>query len=346
MIPVIICGGVGTKMWPESRQKTPKHFLPLINGKTLFDCNYEALRKKYKPEEIFISTTESQRPMVRAVVPEIPEQNYIPEPEFRNQGPATSLIAAYLYKLGFKDETFMLVQVDDIREPVEEFLRMMDTCDKLARSSGKYITGGFKPDFAVMGVDYLIKGKRVTKDDDVAVYEVDKFVWRGTKEQVEGYLKNGDALLHTNHTCMTPANFMEMLKKYRMDWYTPMMNYINGADLKTEYASMPKGPVEEVTQLVFNDGGALVVELGFGWIDFGTWESLSKYEGEQTEGMNILIDSKNNFIMSKKTVAMVGVDDLVVVETDDALLICKKDQSGRVGEVVKKLQEQGRGDLL
>lgn len=337
MKPVIICGGVGTKLWPASRAASPKHFLPLINGRSLFKITYESLRKKFEPKDIFVSTNEAQASLVREQVPEIPEENYILEPEMKNHGPATGLVAAFLLKKGLGDEPFMLVQPDDLREPEEKFFEMMDACDDLARRDNKYITGGIKPDYAIMGIDYLIKGEKVETKNGVDVYKVAKFVWRGTKETAEEIIKDGNGLTHSNHTCMTPKNFLEMYKKYKMDWYTPLMNYVNGADLKIEYAKMSKGPVEEVTQLAHEAGETLVVELPFKWVDIGTWESLANYLGS---------DENGNFVQSKKYTAIVGLNDIVVVETDDALLICKKDQSGKVGEVVEKLKMEGKNELV
>ncbi len=352
---VIICGGYGSKMWPASRQSKPKHFLPLVNGKSLFELNWESLRKKFKPEEIFLQTQDAQAKIAKALVPEILSQNIFIEPEMKNQGVATGFSAAMFYRLN-PDEPFMLIQVDDIREPEEKLFEMMDICDKLARETGKYITGGFKPDFAVTGNDWLIKGDRITKTDEVGVYKVEKFLWRGEGEkaklQAEEYLKQGKALLHTNHTCMTPRNFLEMFKKYKLEWYQPLMNIALGGDIETEFAKLPPGPLEDVTQLVHAAGESLVVEIPFDWIDFGTWENLSKYFDKKKwtkyDTDVIDIDSKNNLVRAdkNKVVALIGVSDLVVVDTGDAILICREDQSGRVGEVVNVLKEKGKTDLL
>ncbi len=347
MIPVIISGGFGTKLWPISRKSLPKQFLPLIRGKSLFQTNYEALRLKFSPDEIYISTNVDQAKIAQGQVPEISAQNYILEPEMKNQGPATGLIAATLFKKGFPDEPFMLVQVDDLREPVEEFLRMIDICDRLARSETKYITGGFKPDFRIQGVDYLMKGRRITNEDEIGVFDVVKYIWRKSVEEIESLINDGSLLVHTNHTCMTPRNFLNMIKKYRDDWYMPLADIIEGADIMTEYSKMPSGPVEEVTELVHANGESQVVELPFRWVDIGTWESLSHYYRDnnlyQVSNPVIDLDGKNNFLNIEnkhKMIALVGVDNLAIVDTPDALLICSKDQSAKVGEVVKSLNTQ------
>ncbi len=313
----------------------------------MFQLNYESLRTKFKPEEIYVSTNADQIVLAQEQAPDIPVSNYIIEPEMRNQGPATGLIAATLYKKGFADEPFMVIQVDDLREPVEDFIKTMMVCDTLARRETKYITGGFKPKYSVMGVDYLVKGERVNPDDEVGVYKIDKFIWRGSKEQTEELIKTDSALVHANHTCMTPRNLLEMLKKYKPEWYGPLMNIVGGADVNAEYVKMPAGPLEDVTQQVYADGGAMVIELPFTWTDIGTYESLSKYlkeKGLYKTSENIVdLNGKDNFVRlddPNKVVALVGVDNLIVVDTGDALLICSKDQTGQVGEALKEVKER------
>jgi len=347
MIPVIICGGFGTKLWPVSREHKPKHFLPLISEKSLFQLNYEALRTYFKPEEIYVSTNEDQVELAKKQVKEIPAENFILEPEMRNQGPATGLIAAFLHKKGFADEPFMIVQVDDLREPVEKFIKMMLDCDTIARRENKYITGGLGTEYPVMGVDYLIKGEKVSDEGSVGIYKVDKFIWRSTKEQTEELIKKKGALIHTNHTCMTPQNMLNMLKKYKKEWHGPLMNYINGSELKSEYLKMPPGPIEDVTQLVHAAGESLVVELPFKWFDIGTFDTLHEYlklKGLYKVNENIVdLDGKDNFVKlddTNKIVALVGVDNLIVVDTGDVLLVCDKKQTGRVNEALKEVKRR------
>ncbi|MBU0569844.1 hypothetical protein KKB40_03615 [Patescibacteria group bacterium] len=347
MIPVIICGGFGTKLWPVSREHKPKHFLPLIGEKSLFQLNYEALNSHFKPEEIYVSTNEDQVNLAKKQIEEIPAENYILEPEMRNQGPATGLIAAFLYKKGFADEPFMLVQVDDLRDPTENFIKMMLDCEVIARREDKYITGGMKLDYPIMGVDYLIRGEKVSDEGSVGIYKIDEFVWRSSKEETEKLAKREGALVHTNHTCMTPRNLLKMLQKYKPEWHDPLMNYVNGADLKSEYLKMPPGPLEDVTQLVHAAGESLVVELPFKWFDIGTFETLHEYlklKGLYKIDENIVdLNGKDNFVKlddANKVVALVGVDNLIIVDTGDALLICDKKQTSLVKEALKEVKKR------
>jgi len=138
------------------------------------------------------------------------------------------------------------------------------------------------------------------------------------------------------------------LQKYKPEWYIPLTNIINGGDTKIEYGKMPAGPIEDVTQQVFTSGESLVVELPFKWVDFGTFESLHKYLKEKGlyKASNNIVDlsGKNNFVRlddANKIIALIGVDDLVIVDTGDVLLICREDQTGQVGEALKEVKNRG-----
>jgi len=351
MKPVIICGGIGSKMWPMSRSSMPKHFLPLIGDKSLFQLNYETLRKKFSPSEIFLQTNEVQAQIAKSQESEIPEENIFVEPEMRNQGPATGFAAAQLIKRGFGDEPFILVQADDLREPAEKFIDMIDEMGKLASSGDKYITGGFMPKSIIPGVDYLVKGNLITQENGVKLFEVADYIDRTEEDKIKQFLGTDKLLLHTNHTTMTPNNLLKMYQTYKPEWYQPLVEISKGGDVPTEYAKMPKGAIEEVTKQVYKNEGAVVAQLPFNWVDFGTWESVADYMEDKSmyipEGV-YEIDSKDNFVYKKekKYIALIGVKDLIVVDTGDALLITKKDQTGKVGQVVDVLKTQNRSDLL
>jgi mannose-1-phosphate guanylyltransferase len=341
MKPVIICGGVGSKMWPASRAKSPKHFLPIIKGKSLFELNYEVLRKKFRPEEIYVSTNAGQAEIAKKLVPEIPNENYLIEPEKRGTGPAIGFVAAKLFKLA-PDEPFMIVQSDVLRQPEDKFFEMIEVFEELAKKEDRWLTGGMRPPYAIMGIDYIVRGEQVENSKGMNVYKVDKWLWRSTKEAAESYVKDGLAFTHSNHYCWTPRKWLESYNRIKPEWGGPLFKIIEALGTADEekivaeqYALMPNQQTEEWTQ--FAIGEALVVEMPFNWIDFGTWESLANYLGS---------DENNNFVKTNKYTAIIGLENIVVVETDDALLICKKDQSGRVGEVVEKLKAENKTELL
>ncbi len=346
MKPVIMCGGIGTKMWPLSRQKMPKQFLPLISGKSIFQLNWEALRKKFDPSDIYLQTNEYQAKIAKQQVPEIINENIFIEPEMRNQGPATGFCAAMLFKK-FPDEPFMLVQADVLRNPDEKFLEMIEIFDELIRKEGKLITGGIRPERGIAGIDFMIPGEKVEGGGNLNVYKMKKLVMRDDPERNEGAVEAGTVFGHANHYAWTPRLMLEAFKRRAPEWYEPLMNIINGADIATEYSKMPKDPIEvRVTKYEMNEG--MVVECPFEWVDLGTWESLEEYlrKKEVYNPENVFeVEGKDNFVLSDKFVAVVGLSDVQIIETDDAILVVKKDQSGKVGEVVDFLKTKNK-DLI
>jgi len=343
MIPVIICGGVGTKMWPLSTPTLPKHFLPFIDGRSLFQANWEVLRKKFTSDQIFLQTNALQAKIARTQVGDLIPENIFIEPETRNQGPATGLAAAFLMKRGLENEPFMLIQVDDLRLPEDDFLNFIDIAEKLGSTTDKYITAGFAPDRVILGVDYLLRGKKVTDDPTDNVYEIEDYIDRTETEKIGKYMDSGRLLVHTNHTTMTPDNLLKMYKKYKPEWYTPLMRIAKGHEVADEYGKLPKGAIEEVTKQSHKDGRSLVIIHPFKWIDFGTWEFVDKFFKENnyftSNGGQVQIDGENNFLWSEsgKIMATIGVSDLVVVESKDGILITKKETSGKVGQIVDRI---------
>lgn len=348
MIPVIICGGVGTKMWPMSTPNTPKHFLPLVNEESLFQVNWRVLRKWFEPEEIYLQTNSLQARIAHHQVPELVLENVFIEPETRNQGPATGLAAANLIKRGKGEEVFMLIQVDDLRVPEERLIDFIKLAEKQSKVTGKYITSGFTPTWHQGGVDYLLKGELIAEENGVKIFEVEDFVDRSEVDRISENLGKNKLLVHTNHSTMTPNNLMEYYRKYKPDWYVNLMEFVDGKDVEDIYPRMENGQLEVVTKELYKDDKALVIENNFEWIDFGTWQSVSKFYDERNitpgVGGTIQIEGGDNFLWSEsgKTIATIGLDNIVVIESENGILVSKKDKTGLTTKVVDKINS---GDL-
>ncbi len=192
---------------------------------------------------------------------------------------------------------------------------------------------------------------------NLKIFEMEKWLGRDSKEGVEKYLENKAVFTHANHYAWTPKLILEAMKKYKPEWHQPLKKIINavGTDkeqevIKEQYHKMPKGPIEEVTKHVLENG--YVFECPFKWADFGTWESLSNYfkleQKLKYPKESVQIDSEQCFVKvpKDKFVATIGVENLVIVDSGDALLICSKDKSGKVKEVVNHLQSEEKDNLL
>lgn len=344
-------------MWPLSRRKLPKHFLPLFKGKSLYQINYEILLKKFKPEEIYIQTTVDQAKTALKQAPGVPRRNCFVEPELRDTGPAMGFMAARLFTIE-PDEPFTLVQADVLRESGDAYLKMINQCEILIKEKGKLITGGIRPDYPIMGVDYLKTKKKSRRVNGMRVFEIAEYIDRDIgEEKVEKLFKQKLILTHANHYSWTPRLLLGAYQKFAPDWYRSLEKIIRAFGrsneervIKQEYAKMKKDRTERITRFAFADG--YVVEVPFKWFDFGTWESFFRYKLKRQEydpGENFLgIDSENCFIKkdNKKFIALLGTKGLFVVDTEDGLLICDENYEGRVGEIVEYLEKKGKEEYL
>jgi len=235
---------------------------------------------------------------------------------------------------------------------------MIEQCNLLVKSRKKLITGGIRPDYLIGGVDYLLAEQKIKDTGKLKIFQMKKWLDRNDdKRAIKKYFKQRSLFAHANHYCWTPRLLLEAYDRWAPDWYKSLENIKKAFGkkneegiIKREYLKMVKDRVEKITSHELSQG--YVVELPFRWIDFGTWESLAKYNQDQGISFaseNLLeIDSKNCFIYQskRKFVATIGVENLVIIDVKDGLLICHKNQTERVGEVVENLRARGRRRYL
>ncbi len=355
---IVVAGGQGTKLWPYSREHKPKQFQPIVGGKSSYTDTIETLLQKFTPEDIFISTKRRFIKYVSEQSPQIPLKNYIVEPDVaKDTGPGHGLAFLRLSVL-YPDEPFFLIQADCIRQPAEAFLKMIEDAGKIVATDQKLLTGGIKATEPNIGVDYLQLGEHVQNGGGQAVYKIADFLgrrvtYRETKELVENF----SVVTHSNHYCWYPGLMLEAYKRYRPDWHTAFMKMQSAFDKPGEdatiehiYAQMEKGSTEEVTQHLMKGGEACVILLPFKWTDIGTWGSVYEFftDGDGIEnyqdGTVVAVETTGSLIKTnsdKKLIAVAGVEDLVIVDTEDVLLVIPKNKIEKIKDIQKIL---GEGD--
>lgn len=349
---IITAGGLGTKMWPLSKESRPKQFQKLFNDKSLYQYQVETLTQRFPLSDIYVSTKEQYVSLVLEDTPDLPKENIIIEPNFKkNRGPGEGYAILKL-STWFPDEPFMIVQSDDLRVPEEKFLDMIELMDTLQRRDKKFISSGQKAIYPDMGSDYLQLGQRLKFEGEIEIYNVDKFVYRlGDYQKTKDLIENFHVSTHTNHNCWYPELMLEAYAEFRPDWYEALMKIRDTFGKKNEkeqtekiYSEMEEGPTEEVTKHVFERG--YIILNPFKWMDFGTWDSVYEHlstPGEvYQDGEIVAVDSRNTLVKGKsgKVIATLGVDNLVIVDTDDALLICAKDRTGDIKLILDQLKKQ------
>lgn len=355
---LITAGGQGTKIWPMSREKMPKQFQKLVGAKTLIQYQLETLLKAYSIKDIFVSTKEMYVDIVKEQVPEVLDENIIIEPDFKKgRGPGEGYAALKLEEKK-PGELFMIIQADCIRSPEDKFLKMIEGAEKLVKKDKKFISGGQKAIKPDMGSDYLKLGERIKTEDDLFIYSVDEFVYRlGDYKKTEDLIENFHVSTHCNHMCWYPELFLNAYEKYKPDWFESLMKIRetfgkhNEKELTNKiYSEMSEGQTEEVTKYIFQEG--YIILLPFKWTDVGTWGTVYDYfthEGEvYSDGKSVVVDSKDCLIKGdqKKLIALLGLENIAVIDTPDALLVCRKDRAGDIKSILDELKKNNLEEYL
>lgn len=360
---VIMAGGLGSKLWPYSRMKAPKQFIKIIGDKTLFQMTVGSLLKRYTLKDIFVSVTEDLVHFVEEQTPEIPRENYIIEPMMRDTGPASCLAMAKVAAMYPDEVVYFYVQAVCTREPEERFLDMIGEMEKLVTSQGKLVTGTIIPKYVETGSDLFKMGKKTELASGMNVYEVSEFVnvvkERMSLEQVKEISSQFTVGTHTNHYTWRPAEFFEAVKRIRPDWYqvTEELKNIFGKENEKElmgevYAKFEPNRIEVLTTELIKEGKVMAVELPFDWAHITTWDDVYRYRVAKDlpikEGEVIEIDGSENLIISqgKRLISVIGIKEMVVVETEQATFIAPRVMSNRVKEVMDQLQAEGKTELL
>jgi mannose-1-phosphate guanylyltransferase len=349
---IVTAGGQGTKLWPYSRTNKPKQFQPIVGDKSAYQEAVETLLKAFPAEDIFISTKHKFIRYVSEQSPQIPLKNYIVEPDVaKDRGPGEGLAFLRL-SVEYPGEPFFVVQADCIRLPESAFLDMITAAGKIVASNKKYITGGIKATEPNLGVDYLQLGEQASNSFGQDVYSITEFLgrrssYRETKELIENF----HIVTHCNHSCWYPDLMLDAYKEYRPDWYDALMKIRDcfgkpGEDAAIEsiYESMEKGATEEVTKHILK--GSQIILLPFKWTDIGTWSSVYEFfvngdgKANYKDGKVVTCDTTGSIIKSnnpQKLIAVAGVQDLVVIDTEDVLLVIPKQKMEQIKDVQKLL---------
>jgi len=353
--PVIMCGGSGTRLWPLSRSQHPKQFLSLVNNTSMLQDTLLRLPSTHQ-SPIFICNEEHRFLVAEQVkntsvnVPTI-----LLEPEGRNTAPAVALAA--LHAIEQNSDAFLLVlAADHVIKDIQKFHQAVDIAT-IAAQQGKLVTFGIVPTHAETGYGYIKKGSKQGEKEATDVYQVAQFVEKPNEEIAQGYLASGDYLWNSGMFLFKASRYLEELEKFRpdilkscqeamvkvekdLDFTRPNSDaFLQCANESIDYAVMEK--TED----------AVVVPLDAGWSDVGSFSALwevCEQDSEQNviKGDVIAHETTNSYLHSQnKLITTLGVDNLVVIDTPDAVLIANKDKVQNVKEIVNELKTQQRSEV-
>jgi mannose-1-phosphate guanylyltransferase/mannose-6-phosphate isomerase len=345
MHPVVICGGAGTRLWPLSRKSFPKQFIELINGSSLFNLTVNRVKSIGSP--IFV-TNEHYRYVIRQSLSDIFGGNFpnkiIFEPESKNTGPALAM--ASLYPDLIDDDLVLVVPSDQFLPDNELFLKTVSRAIPVA-DEGNIVLLGVPPTSPNDAYGYIKKGPHYPGDKSLdLIYQVERFVEKPNINVAVDLVSSGDYLWNTGIFLSKVSTLRQGISELMPEVWMHIVDAMNGAKVNgceitpCQDSLMPIEPVSIDVGLMERSTKVAVIKFDGVWSDMGSWTAISELypsdeSGNRFDGSVFPVQANNNFVYTRgKPVALVGVDDLVVVDGVDSILVSNKDSLEAVKLVV------------
>lgn len=360
MKAVIFAGGVGTRLWPLSRKKSPKQFEKIIGNKSTLQLAVERLLPQFSCKDIFISTGKPYTNLVSSQLPMIPKTNIISEPSKKDVGPAVALMMGYLSKIA-PYEPVIILWSDHLVKKESRFKKIIMAADQLIKQEpNRIIFIGQKPRFASENLGWIETNRVVKKINRISFREFSGFKYRPDKQLAEKYFKNDRYCWNLGYFVSTPLFIYNLFKRFAPKIYHLTEKIVNEKNKKKfllkfnkYYQQMPEISFDNAVLEQLENRLAYVVIDDIGWSDVGAWEALKealekKREENVTKGQVLLEDSTDNLVYNyedKKLVVGIDLSDLLVVNTNDVLLVAKKSSVAKIKNLVKSFQGTKNEDL-
>ena len=356
IIPVILSGGSGTRLWPLSRELYPKQLLPLVGAETMLQATLKRLEGLEGLAAPIIVCNEEHRFLVAEQLRDagMQPEAILLEPAGRNTAPAVALAAAATMQERSYDEdpVLLVLPADHVIRDAAAFRAAVAAGAKLAEQ-GKLVTFGVVPDRAETGYGY-IRAARISGADPAAPAPVQQFVEKPDSALAEEYVASGEYLWNSGMFMFRASRYIEELRTHRPEIVTHCVGAVAGGKKDLDFTRVDKAaflecPSDSIDYAVMeNTAHAWVVPLSAGWSDVGSWASLhdaldADAAGNVAIGDVLMEDASNCYLYSEsRLVAAVGLADCVVVETKDAVLVAPRDRVQDVKKVVARLKAEGR----
>lgn len=344
---LIMAGGRGERFWPKSRKTMPKQFLSLTDDKrTMLQLTVDRILPMVKMEDIFIATNSDYREMVQRQLPGLPPENILCEPVGRNTAPCIGLGAIHMAEK-YGDATMIVLSSDHLIKFNDIFLGTLESACQVAEQGPNLVTLGITPDSPETGYGYIKFRSDVMLG---RAFAVERFVEKPDLETAKQYLASEQYLWNSGMFIWKVSTILDNLKRYLPDSYEVLCRIRKamgteqaGEVLEREFPSIK---AESIDYGVMEKAKNIYILSGsFGWDDVGSWLAVGRIKhsngsGNIIDGKVVAVDTKNTIIQGgDKLIAAVGLEDIIIVDSDDALLVCRKDNAGDIKKVLENLKD-------
>lgn len=341
---LIMAGGKGTRFWPVSTEEKPKQFLNLLGNRSMLQMTVDRLDGYIDIEKIFICTSKKYVGLVKKQIPNIPDKNIIVEPFGMNTAPCIALSSILINKY-YPNCNILVLPADHLVSQKKEFINVIEEANNyLINNSKAIITFGIRPNRPETGYGYI----QISENDCDKICKAIKFVEKPNYENALKYLLTGNYLWNSGIFVWNSSYIIELIREFLPNTYEALKgvisceyedlqsiidnNYDNTDSISIDYGVMEKA------QSIY------VIPCDFGWDDVGSWNSLERY-AEKDENGNVFIangityNSSNNIILSRKPIVVNGIEDIIVVETEEYIMISSKSKEQEIKEAKAQLDK-------
>lgn len=346
---VILAGGAGTRFWPAGRRARPKQLLPITSDQTMLAGTLARCGTLAPPERTFIVTNEIQADATRRECPEIPAGNVLAEPAMRNTAAAIGVAALAVHEAD-PDGVMVVLPADHAIRPVETFTARFRAAVRRAAEADVLLTVGIEPSGPATGYGYIEAGDPVAEVDGTPVRKVLSFKEKPDRATAQSFLDRGGYFWNAGTFVWRASVLLDAFRRHLPGHAEVLDSIAKRGELTAEdYGRFENVPID--IGVMERADNVEVIPADFEWDDVGSWLAIDRLnerdeQGNVRRGDHVGIDTRNCIVFAREhLVATIGVEDLIIVQTEDATLICAKDRAEDVKKVVARLKEQGRGDL-
>ena len=350
---IIFAGGVGSRLWPLSRKNTPKQFEQILGDKSTLQLAAERLQPDFSWDDLYVSTGAKYTQTVANQLPKMPHDHIVGEPAMRDVGPAVGMMASILAKES-PTEPMVILWSDHLVRKEEHFRKILLTAgDMITNDPNKIVFVAQTPRFASENLGWIHHGEKVSEKNDIGVYSFVNFKYRPDAETAREYFGSGHHTWNLGYFVTTPQFLLEQYKKFAPELYEGLQQIASvwGTNkfetvLNEIYPHLEKINFDNVVLEKLDPKDAYVISENIEWSDIGAWEALkealAKSKDENViKGDVALEDAKDSLIYNFTNQLVVGIDldDMIIVNTQDVVLVCPKTSVPKIKKFVEKLED-------